>query len=88
VRRTAQCPCLRPRRSFAHGDLGGALGSNAAATVGYGVFVVVWTLWLARAARGRPLRIGLTPAWSWAVGGLLVAFTVVRNLPFGAVLAP
>ncbi|MEU2153637.1 DUF2752 domain-containing protein [Streptomyces sp. NPDC019396] len=82
------CGGLRSAHAFIHGDLGAALGANALATLGYGVFAVVWTVWIVRAIRGRPFRLGLPASWGWAVGGVLLAFTVVRNLPFGAVLAP
>ncbi|MGW7368490.1 DUF2752 domain-containing protein [Streptomyces sp. NPDC054841] len=82
------CGGLRSAHAFIHGDLGAAFGSNALAVVGYGVFAVLWTVWLVRAARALPVRIGLGPAWWWALGGVLTVFTVVRNLPFGSVLAP
>ncbi|MFD7612509.1 DUF2752 domain-containing protein [Streptomyces sp. NPDC059828] len=82
------CGGLRSAHAFIHGDLGAALGANALATLGYGIFAVVWTVWIVRAIRGRPFRLGLPASWAWAVGGVLLAFTVVRNLPFGAVLAP
>ncbi|WP_375256516.1 DUF2752 domain-containing protein [Streptomyces sp. PKU-EA00015] len=82
------CGGLRSAHAFIHGDLGTALGANAAAVVGYAVFAVVWVLWLVRAVQGRPLRIGLAPGWWWVTGGALLIFSVVRNLPFGSALAP
>lgn len=82
------CGGLRSAHAFIHGDLAAAFGANALAVVGYGVFAVLWTLWLVRAARGRALRIEPGPGWWWAFGGVLVAFAVVRNLPFGSALAP
>ncbi|MEV7908847.1 DUF2752 domain-containing protein [Streptomyces griseus] len=82
------CGGLRSAHAFIHGDLGAALEANAIATVGYFLFAAVWVLWLTRAWRGRPLRIGLAPAWWWGVGAVLLIFTVVRNLPFGSALAP
>jgi hypothetical protein len=45
-------------------------------------------VWLIRAVQGRPLRIGLSAGWWWVMGGALVIFSVVRNLPFGSALAP
>ncbi|MFH9761133.1 DUF2752 domain-containing protein [Streptomyces anulatus] len=82
------CGGLRSAHAFIHGDLGAALEANAIATVGYFLFAVVWGLWLVRAWRGQPLRIGLAPVWWWGVGAVLLIFTVVRNLPFGSALAP
>ncbi|MFE3515714.1 DUF2752 domain-containing protein [Streptomyces sp. NPDC059166] len=82
------CGGLRSAHAFAHGDLLTALGANAAAVAGYLVFAVVWVVWAVRASRGRPVRIGLAPAHWWAVGAVLLAFSVVRNLPFGSWLAP
>ncbi|MFD7440388.1 DUF2752 domain-containing protein [Streptomyces sp. NPDC059909] len=82
------CGGLRSAHAFITGDIGAALGANAVATVGYGVFAVLWIVWLVRAARNRPVRIGLGPVWWWGLGGILLVYTVVRNLPFGAFLAP
>lgn len=82
------CGGLRSAHAVAHGDLATALGSNAAAVVGYAVFAVVWVLWAVRANRGRRLSITLAPVYWWAIGALLLIFAVVRNLPFGSALAP
>ncbi|MGV9343787.1 DUF2752 domain-containing protein [Streptomyces spiralis] len=82
------CGGLRSAHAFVHGDLLTALHDNALAVAGYLVFAVVWIAWVAGAARGRPPRIGLGPAYLWGLGAVLVAFTVVRNLPFGGLLHP
>ncbi|WP_079044858.1 MULTISPECIES: DUF2752 domain-containing protein [unclassified Streptomyces] len=82
------CGGLRSAHAFAHGDLPAALGANALAVVGYGVFAVVMALWLIRAVRGVPMRLAVSPAWSWGIGAVLALFTLVRNLPFGSALAP
>lgn len=82
------CGGLRSAHAFAHGDVVAALGSNALAVVGYAAFAVLWALWMVRAATGRPLRIEPKPVHWWAVGAVLLLFTVVRNLPFGSALAP
>ncbi|MGW6026886.1 DUF2752 domain-containing protein [Streptomyces sp. NPDC055099] len=82
------CGGLRSAHAFVHGDLVTALGANALAVVGYGVFAVLWTLWAARAARGRRLRIELGSAQLYGIGVLIALFTLVRNLPFGAWLHP
>ncbi|MGW2849995.1 DUF2752 domain-containing protein [Streptomyces sp. NPDC001274] len=82
------CGGLRSAHAVAHGDLAAALGSNALAVVGYATFAVLWTLWTVRAARGRPMSLAVRPAVWWGIGAVVLAFSVVRNLPFGSVLAP
>jgi hypothetical protein len=49
---------------------------------------MVWAVWAGRALRGRRFEPALSPGYRWAVYGLVLVFTVVRNLPFGAALAP
>ncbi|MEU3182780.1 DUF2752 domain-containing protein [Streptomyces sp. NPDC006923] len=82
------CGGLRSAHAVAHGDLTGALGDNAVAVLGYAVFAVFWVAWVVRIRKQLPLRISLAPVWWWTLGGLLLAFSVVRNLPFGSSLAP
>ncbi|MFF8292143.1 DUF2752 domain-containing protein [Streptomyces sp. NPDC016309] len=84
----AGCGGLRSAHAFVHGDLVTALGANAFAVAGYLLFAVAMAYWLARAARGLPVRLTLAPVWWWSAGALLVVFSVVRNLPFGSALAP
>ncbi|MER6996331.1 DUF2752 domain-containing protein [Streptomyces sp. NPDC000410] len=82
------CGGLRSAHAFIHGDLDAAFGANALAVIGYGIFAVLWVIWLIRAIRNRPVRIDLAPVWWWGLGAVLLIFTVVRNLPFGSGLAP
>jgi len=82
------CGGLRSAHAFIHGDFLAALQDNAMAVVGYLGFAVLWTVWVVRAARGRPLRLALGPVQLWTVGALALVFTVVRNLPFGGWLHP
>ncbi|MEU2058758.1 DUF2752 domain-containing protein [Streptomyces sp. NPDC013455] len=82
------CGGLRSAHAFVHGDLLTALRDNAPAVAAYLGFAVLWTVWVVRAGRGRPLRIALGPAGLWTAGVLLLVFTVVRNLPFGGWLHP
>ncbi|WNM36704.1 DUF2752 domain-containing protein [Streptomyces sp. Li-HN-5-11] len=82
------CGGLRSAHAFVHGDFLTAVHDNAPAVAGYLVFAVLWTVWAVRAVRGRPVRIELPAAWQWSLGALLLAFTVVRNLPFGGWLHP
>ncbi|MFE7585472.1 DUF2752 domain-containing protein [Streptomyces gardneri] len=82
------CGGLRSAHAFVHGDLPAALGANALAVVGYGVFAAVMALWLVRVIRGVPMRLTISPVWWWGIGAVLALFTLVRNLPFGSALAP
>ncbi|MGW1542797.1 DUF2752 domain-containing protein [Streptomyces sp. NPDC002309] len=82
------CGGLRSAHAFVHGDLAAALHANAVAVAGYLLFAVLWTVWMVRAARGRPVRLDPRPAVMWTAGALLLLFTVVRNLPFGGWLHP
>lgn len=82
------CGGLRSAHAFVHGDLAAALHANAMAVLAYLGFAVLWTVWVVRAARGRPTRLDLGSAHLWTLGGLLLVFTVVRNLPFGGWLHP
>ncbi|GAA4047743.1 DUF2752 domain-containing protein [Streptomyces shaanxiensis] len=82
------CGGLRSAHAVVHGDFAAALQDNALAVVGYALFAVVWTVWVIRAARGRPIGLDLSPVRLWTAGALLLVFTVVRNLPFGGWLHP
>ncbi|MBE8472949.1 DUF2752 domain-containing protein [Streptomyces justiciae] len=82
------CGGLRSAHAFVHGDVMAALQDNAVAVLGYLGFAVLWTVWVVRAARGRPMRVDLGPPHLWTLGTLLLVFTVVRNLPFGGWLHP
>jgi hypothetical protein len=82
------CGGLRSAYAVAHGHFGAALSDNALAVIGYGVFAVVMAGWLIRAVQGRPTQLALRPAYWWAIGAVILVFTVVRNLPMGSALAP
>ncbi|MCZ9339963.1 DUF2752 domain-containing protein, partial [Streptomyces sp. TRM76130] len=69
------CGGLRSAHALVHGDLAAALQANAPAVVGCLLLAVLWTVWVVRAARGRPLRIDLGPAHLWTLGGFLLVFT-------------
>ncbi|GHH02444.1 DUF2752 domain-containing protein [Streptomyces lanatus] len=82
------CGGLRSAHAVVHGDFAAALQDNALAVAGYVLFAVVWTVWVVRTLRGRPLRIEPGPVQLWSGVTLLLVFTVVRNLPFGGWLHP
>ncbi|MDT0347716.1 DUF2752 domain-containing protein [Streptomyces litchfieldiae] len=82
------CGGLRSAHALAHGDLAGALDANALAVAGFAALAGVLVLWLTRALRGRPAGLAPRPAHGWALGALALAFTLLRNVPLGATLAP
>ncbi|MEU0056308.1 DUF2752 domain-containing protein [Streptomyces sp. NPDC006334] len=82
------CGGLRGAHALVHGDLVAALHANALAVAAYPLLAALWTVWVVRAARGRPVRLDLRPAHQWALGAALAVFTIVRNLPFGGWLHP
>ncbi len=84
------CGGLRSAYAVAHGHLGTAVHDNVLAVAGYAVCAVLWALWAVREARGRPAARTrrVRPGVWWALGTLVAVFTVLRNTPFGAALAP
>jgi hypothetical protein len=85
------CGGLRAVNDLTHGDVRGAASSNLLVTVGAPVAAVLLLAWLVRAWRGtraRPLPAATTRALWWAGAAVTVAFTVARNTPAGAWLAP
>ncbi|MFD0347031.1 DUF2752 domain-containing protein [Kitasatospora aburaviensis] len=83
------CGGLRCVHALVHGDLSGALHDNAPAVLLFAVLAVFWVrrVWAA-ATGGPPPRLALGVRRWVLVGLLLLVFTVVRNLPIGAGLAP
>lgn len=83
------CGTLRTIHALAHLDPVAALGLNPLAAVMIPFLLFWWGRWVVRAWQGRPRRTTLAhPAWLWAFIALIMVYWVVRNLPFGAFLAP
>jgi hypothetical protein len=84
------CGGLRAANLLTDGDVVGAVSSNLLAVVLAGVLVVAWAVWVVRRWRGdRDARMIVLNARVGAVViAAIVVFGVVRNLPFGAWLAP
>ncbi|MFE0631047.1 DUF2752 domain-containing protein [Streptomyces sp. NPDC058864] len=82
------CGGLRSAYAVVHGDFGTAVGLNALAVAGYLLFAVLWTVWFTRTLRGRSFALPLRAVHWWTIAGVVLLFTVVRNLPFGSALAP
>ncbi|GAA3207865.1 DUF2752 domain-containing protein [Nonomuraea helvata] len=83
------CGTLRTIHALAHLDPVTALGMNPLAVATIPFLLFWWGRWVVRAWQGRPRRTTLAhPAWLWAFIALIMVYWVVRNLPFGAFLAP
>lgn len=83
------CGGLRAVNDLTHGDVAAAVSSNLIAVLLVAGFAVGWLAWTARRWRGRsgPALV-LSARWGYAALAVLLLFGVVRNLPFGAALAP
>ncbi|SOD58557.1 Protein of unknown function [Streptomyces zhaozhouensis] len=82
------CGGLRAVHALAHGEWSAAWHANALVVVG-GVLVGLGLLaWLAAALAGVSWRV-TPPAWAgWTALAGATAFTLLRNVPPGAFLAP
>jgi hypothetical protein len=82
------CGSLRSMHAVTQGDLAGAAGLNVLALASLPVLAVIWLRWTRRTWTGAARPQPVPAAWLWALAILVVAFGLVRNLPFGAALAP
>lgn len=82
------CGTLRAVHALMHLDPATAWTMNPLALLLAPVALASWAAWTRRAATGAP-RQWLAPPWAVvATGVVLVLFTVARNLPTFAWLAP
>ena len=83
------CGGLRAVNDLTNLDLGAAVSSNVLIVPFIAVLVIAWIGWTVRRWKGtRDRMIMLRPTVTIVVLGVLVAFTVVRNTPWGSWLAP
>jgi len=83
------CGGLRAVSALTHGDVVGALSSNLLAVGLVVILIVVWVAWFVRRARGTDARmLVMSDRALVLVLVVALAFGVVRNLPWGAGLAP
>lgn len=83
------CGGLRAMHDLAHGDVAAAAASNALAVAMIPVVALLWWRWLR--ARWRGETVGpprLSPRATVVLVVVALIFTVGRNLPAGAALAP
>lgn len=78
------CGGLRSVHALTRAEVGVALGANVMVVLLAVTALWCWLLWFATPLRSWSLP-RVTP-WAW--GGLFLVFTVARNLPWGAALAP
>lgn len=81
------CGGLRAVDALAHGQLATALRDNAVFVAAIPFVLVLWLDWAQRRRSGQPTRRVSRVAVVGTVA-VLVAFTVVRNLPFATGLRP
>ena len=75
------CGGLRGTHDLLHGNVRAALDHNLLLPAYLAAIAVVMGLWLLPLV-GRPARTVHLPRWAWiATAVVLVAFTVIRNLP-------
>jgi hypothetical protein len=83
------CGSLRMTHALAHGHLGEAVGHNVFAVAMLPVLGFFWIRWTIARAQGRPTRTKAgDPRLIWALFAAVMVFWILRNLPFGQVLAP
>lgn len=82
------CGSLRAIHALAHGRIGEAAGLNVLLVALVPLLVLEWGRWVAARSAGRR-HARPAPGWAlWALVVVICVFWVVRNLPFGAALAP
>jgi hypothetical protein len=84
------CGGLRAVNDLTHGDLLAAASSNLAFVVLLPFLVAGLGVWVVARWRGRRVAVPMSVVRpvAWAGLALLVAFSVLRNLPAGSWLAP
>lgn len=81
------CGGLRCADALAHGHLGQAVHDNVLLVAALPLLAWAWLDWVARSRAGKPAR-RLGAAGVALIVAVLVAFTVVRNLPPAGFLRP
>lgn len=82
------CGGLRAVHAFTHGHPLQALDLNAFAMLLCGALAMLWAYWLVARVTTRELNVKVVQAVLFGAVIVLPVFTVVRNLPFGQLIAP
>jgi hypothetical protein len=81
------CGGLRAADALVHGRFATAVHDNVLLVLTLPIVAWLWTVWLCRSRAGRSGSV-LGRSALVAVVAVLVAFTVLRNLPFAGALRP
>ncbi len=76
------CGSLRAVHQLLHGHMWQALRLNLLFVVSLPFVAATAILWFMRKLQHQPCLIVIKPAWIWIGGGVILIFTIVRNLPF------
>lgn len=82
------CGSMRVIHALGHGHLGQALGLNLLTVACLPVIGWLWWRWASERVGLRPPAKPIPAPLIWALLVVIVAFTVLRNTPAGAALAP
>lgn len=83
------CGGLRSAHALTELDLATAVGANAFVPLIVLAAAIGWLAWVRRLRTGQTRRSPTMPRWLLQVtGGVVVVYTVLRNLPGFEVLAP
>lgn len=82
------CGSLRAMHALTQGDVAAAAGLNVLALASLPVLGLIWLRWVRRSWTGAPRARPAPAALIWALAVGVLVFGVIRNLPFGAALAP
>lgn len=83
------CGGLRATHDLTNLDVVAAVSSNLFAVVLLGFLAVTWAYWTAQRWRGHQTALfAFTPVIGYGLLAFMVVFTIVRNTPWGAALAP
>ncbi|MBO2449778.1 DUF2752 domain-containing protein [Actinomadura barringtoniae] len=83
------CGAMRMVNSLTHGHLGAAFGLNPLLFLLLPVFAYLYGRWVVLSSRGEAMSSVLFRPWVAHVFlGVIVAYWILRNLPFAHALAP
>ncbi|EFQ84299.1 hypothetical protein HMPREF0063_11015 [Aeromicrobium marinum DSM 15272] len=83
------CGGMRAVNDLTHGDVVGALGSNAMAVALVAFLAISWLVWTARRARGHDVPlVPVRPRGATVAFVVVLAFGVFRLTPWGVGLQP